>query len=64
VSKQIIHRLLKEMVLKGEFEKLGIAPKTLYRKKKISNRKESNVELEGNASESLKENFLMVSDTG
>jgi hypothetical protein len=64
VSKQMIHRLLKEMVLKGEFEKLGIAPKTLYRKKKISNRKESNVELEGNASESLKENFLMVSDTG
>jgi len=64
VSKQMVHRLLKEMVLQGELEKLGIAPKTLYRKKKISNRKESTVKLEQNVSEELKESFLMVSDTG
>ncbi len=64
VSKQMVHRLLKEMVLQGELEKLGVAPKTLYRIKKIPNRKESTVKLEQNASEELKESFLMVSDTG
>lgn len=64
VSKQLVHRLLKEMVLNGDLEKLGIAPKTLYRKKKKSNSTVSAVKLAEGISDELKESFLIVSDTG
>ncbi len=66
VSKQMVHLVLSELVVKQYLEKLGRAPKTIYRKLKVVPPQTNNVSLEITISERdfLAANFLMISDTG
>jgi len=66
VSKQMVHLVLSELVAKQYLEKLGRTPKTIYRKLKSIPLKSNAIPLAINATEKefLKNNFLMISDTG
>ena len=67
VSKQMVHLVLKKLTEKKLIEKLGRTPKTVYRlSKKTSEPDESIIdyEIDEKSKVFLKENFLMVTETG
>lgn len=66
VSKQMVHLVLSELVAKQYLEKLGRAPKTIYRKLKATPLKPNDISLEVKDAEKefLATNFLMISDAG
>lgn len=66
VSKQMVHLVLSELVAKQYLEKLGRAPKTVYRKLKSAPLKPDDITLEIKDAEKefLANNFLIISDMG
>lgn len=66
VSKQMVHLVLSELVAKQNIEKLGRAPKTIYRKLKIPNPEllRTPIEITKSEADFLAANFLMISDMG
>lgn len=66
VSKQMVHLVLSELAAKQYLEKLGRAPKTIYRKLKATSPQTNNVSSEITILERdfLATNFLMISDKG
>ena len=66
VSKQMIHLVLRELVSSQYLEKLGRAPKTIYRKSKAIPLKSNDIPLaiKDAEKEFLASNFLMISDMG
>tara|TARA_R110001592_G_C13171206_1_gene749860 strand:+ start:853 stop:1836 length:984 start_codon:yes stop_codon:yes gene_type:complete len=65
-SKQMVHLVLNELVEKQFIEKLGRAPKTIYRKRKVLPQKTTTLPIEITAKENdfLNANFLIISDMG
>lgn len=64
VSKQLIHRILKELVENGELIKLGFTPKTIYRK--VFNGTSILAEKTTSYTDNdfLNKHFLLISETG
>ncbi len=63
VSKQMVHRVLAKLVENGELEKFGTTPNVFYRKKKSIPAAE-NISLPIENTEFLKNQFLLITETG
>lgn len=67
VSKQTVHIVLNQLIEEKQVEKLGRAPKTIYRLIDPGHRKEvagPHLDLPAEDSDFLSKNFLIVTDTG
>lgn len=64
-SKQMVHIVLNQMLAEGTIQKLGKAPKTLYRRLGKSSPKElSVVTLPQEATEFLRDHFMLITEIG
>lgn len=63
LSRQMVHRILSDLVLENKVEKLGKAPKTYYRLVK-SQPRQNLIELNLAAEEFLKKHFLLITEKG
>lgn len=64
VSKQLVHRILKLLVERGELIKLGRPPKTIYRLVKGTHLEKPQNFLAPHQNEYLNANFLLITETG
>jgi orotate phosphoribosyltransferase-like protein len=67
VSKQMVHIALNQLVDEGHLEKLGRAPKTIYRrveKRDTISQLMAEADISENQKDILQKNFLLISETG
>ena len=67
VSKQIVHRVINQLVAESVVEKLGRSPKTIYRISSKANKKkelQTSIDLPQSQLDFLKKNFLVVTEVG
>lgn len=64
VSKQLVHRILKRLTEQEKIQKLGLPPKTIYRIGSGSKTVVSKNNLSEEDKRFLKENFLLITETG
>jgi hypothetical protein len=64
VSKQLVHRIVKKLVDEGKIQKLGLPPKTIYRKPGHTAPISSANPFSETDSIYLQNNFLAISETG
>lgn len=64
VSKQLVHRILKKLVVEGSIQKFGIPPKTIYRQSNTPKTVLPKNPLNEEESRFLSNNFLLVTETG
>lgn len=65
VSKQYIHRVLNLFVENNEIERIGLPPKTIYKLKVVSDKKEvSTPTISSEKQQFLQENFIAITEIG
>lgn len=66
ISKQTVHNVLNRLADQNEVEKLGRAPKTVYRLRETAGTKAADApaDIGGKTLAFLKENFLLITETG
>jgi phosphoribosylpyrophosphate synthetase len=65
ISKQYVHRILKQLVERDEIEKIGLPPKTIYRRKEVKNI--SNIRkviISKDKEVFINHNFILITEVG
>jgi hypothetical protein len=65
VSKQYVHRILNQFVESNKIERIGLPPKTIYKLKIVSKKKEVITEnISSEKQQFLQENFIVITEIG
>jgi len=65
VSKQYVHRILNQFVESNKIERIGLPPKTIYKLKIVSEKKEVSIEnISSEKQQFLQENFIVITEIG
>lgn len=65
VSKQYVHRILNQFVESNKIERIGLPPKTIYKLKIVSEKKEVSIEnISSQKQQFLQDNFIVITEIG